>query len=247
MKSILSAVASGSFALSALAQPHATVMPILVKAPVERVFVPVGFDDNDNAEVVIHGHFSNSCFKVGPATAKVDEATQQISIVARAWRYADLQCTQMLVPFTQSIKLGTLKKGTYKVFVEGLETLPVDALGVVAAPGVQADDYLYAPVEQVETIRNDDGTFALRLSGTFPKIDGKCMRLGEVKHSVVGTGVLIVQPITELLTTTNEMCDTSATRQFATVVPVGVLPKGFLLVHVRVLNGESLNRVVEVE
>ena len=56
--------------------------PALVGAPVEKVFVPLGFDDNDNVEVVVHGHFQSTCFKVGPSTATVDAAAKTVTINA---------------------------------------------------------------------------------------------------------------------------------------------------------------------
>ena len=45
--------------------PH----PILIQAPVEKVFVITdGFDTNDNVEVVIKGSFPNSCYPADKKT-----------------------------------------------------------------------------------------------------------------------------------------------------------------------------------
>ena len=34
---------------------------VLVQAPIDKVFVPLGFDDNDKVELIIHGQFPNTC------------------------------------------------------------------------------------------------------------------------------------------------------------------------------------------
>src|SRR4051812_23862670 len=74
--------------------------PRLVRAPVEKVYAPFGFDDNDNSEVVIHGHFPNTCYKTGPATALVDSNAKTITIDAQSYLYGGV-CAQMVVPYIQ--------------------------------------------------------------------------------------------------------------------------------------------------
>ncbi len=49
-------------AASAAAHGAPRSVPKLVVAPVDNVFVPAGFDDNDNVEVVLQGYFANSCY-----------------------------------------------------------------------------------------------------------------------------------------------------------------------------------------
>ena len=60
---------------AALANP-----PAKAPAPVQKVFVPQGFDDNDNVEVILHGHFPNSCMKSGPVDVSVNPDSHVISI-----------------------------------------------------------------------------------------------------------------------------------------------------------------------
>ena len=90
--------------------------PVLITSPVEKVFVPLGFDDNDNTEVVIYGHFTSTCFKTGPAKATVDYDTMTVTVDAQAYRYTG-GCAQVMVPFTQSVKFGQVRAGSYTVVV----------------------------------------------------------------------------------------------------------------------------------
>ena len=50
-----------------------------IEMPVGHVFIPsVGYDDNDNVEIVFDGQFPNGCFNVSDYTASVDQNTKQI-------------------------------------------------------------------------------------------------------------------------------------------------------------------------
>ncbi|MCX6111297.1 MAG: hypothetical protein NTZ90_17005 [Proteobacteria bacterium] len=122
--------------------------PRLVNAPVERVFVPFGFDDNDNVEVVLHGHFANTCYKIGPANAKVDEAAKTVTIEAQSYLYPGA-CTQALISFSQSIKLGVVKQGDYKIIVKDAPQAKSALLKVAAAATGDADEVYYAPIDTI--------------------------------------------------------------------------------------------------
>src|SRR5690606_17044612 len=119
--STLSTHASVLALAAALASPAAAAgdapQPALVPAPVEAFFVPLGYDDNDNVEVVVHGRFPNTCYKVGPANATVDVAARTVEVEATAFHYQAAGCALVLVPFTQTVALGLLPEGTYTVSI----------------------------------------------------------------------------------------------------------------------------------
>lgn len=245
MKAFASASVVSFFATFTLTAPGlAQTGPTLVTAPVEKVFVPLGFDDNDDIEVVIHGHFANSCFKTGPTKASVDEENHTVEIVAQAWRYNGGECAQMLVPFVQSVKIGTVKPATYKIVVADRPAAEVVPLVVATARTTSADDNLYAPVASV-ALDAADGQYTLRLEGEYPLMFVGCMVMKEVKTYMSPGNTLVVLPIAEL--TDGPACATPGwSMKYKLEQPLGAIADGEYLIHVRTLNGNSLNRFTEL-
>ena len=217
--------------------------PRLVNAPVERVFVPFGFDDNDNVEVVLHGHFANTCYKIGPATAKVDEAAKTVTIEAQSYLYPGT-CTQALINFSQSIKLGVVKQGDYKIVVKDTPQAKSALLKVAAATTGDADEVYYAPID---TIALNSQHSAVRVEGEWPYTFVGCMVMKEVRTELTTGNVLVVRPIAEFAD--GPECDSQRlSHKFSIETPLtGPLATGDYLIHARVLNGNSLNRFTLVE
>lgn len=217
--------------------------PDLVIAPVEKVYAPLGFDDNDNVELVLHGHFFNSCLKVGPASAKVNQTNKTITVSAQSWSYYHQLCEaeEMYTPFTQTVQLGLLTPGSYTVKVEGRADVQTMPLVVGASTVPTPDDYLYAPVEELN-VSEDPETLKVKitLTGTFAKLQNSCMVLNRVETKFTSGNVVVVLPIAERLT--GEACE-SASLKFQETVELPGFEQGSYLFHVRVLNGQSLNRV----
>lgn len=221
--------------------------PVLVQSPLENVYAPLGFDDNDNTEVVIHGHFTNSCMKVGPVSASVNASTREVRISAQSYRYDDPLCEreEMWTPFTQSVSLGVLQKGKYTVRVEGRPDLGVTTLDVGAHLSPNPDEHLYAPVEYVELIEdNANQTQKLQIRGEFPRVGNGCLVLDEVRVEKASNHSIVVLPIARLVNGVSACEDIS--RQIDEVVSLPEYYKGRYLIHVRVLNGMSLNKVFEL-
>lgn len=219
--------------------------PSVVHAPVQKVFVPVGFDDNDNAEIVVHGYFPNSCYKAGQVTAEVDATNRKITVHAKAYLYPASFCLQMILPFTESIKLGVLKPGNYDIIVEGSPNASVLPLIVEPRKSENADDYLYASATSANLVQDEaTGAFNLNLSGSHPHMFVGCMIMKEVKTYLTSGNVLVVLPIAEAVD--DERClKPKWQEKFNVSVPVEKPLDGDILVHVRVLNGQSLNSFVK--
>lgn len=226
------------------------VMPVEIPAPISHVFVPVGFDDNDTVEVVIHGHFANTCFKTGTAFGIVDDEAKTVRIAAKALSYPSAECLEMRIPFVQVVKLGQIPAGSYTVQVQG-SSLPQAALEVATATTANADDFLYAPVEDVllEPVFEDpeSSRFRITLSGVFPSSAIGCMALKDVTL-LPFEDVLIVLPKAQFITEGPECIPAAPARQrrFSWTKEIDLELKDDLLIHVRVLNGQSLNKVIEI-
>jgi len=117
--------------------------PTLITAPVTDLYIPTGFDDNDNSEIVVAGVFPSACYKTGPSEIWIHRETSEIYIAVNAYEYEGI-CAQVLTPFLQTIKLGFLKAGDYTVHITHSNLTDHMSIGtsVTSIP----DDYLYAPV-----------------------------------------------------------------------------------------------------
>ncbi len=219
--------------------------PSLVAAPVEKVFVPLGFDNNDNVEVVIHGHFPNTCFKIGPSTATVDAAAKTVTISAQAYQYSSLLCAQVLVPFIADISLGLMKEGEYTVTVVGFPDLVIAPLIVGVSTTSNPDDFLYAPAEQATLEKNAQGFDIVKIEGVYPYMFVGCMNIKEIKVSEAPGQVIVVQPIAEILD--DQFCSPLSSKKFSLEKVIGFpLTSSEYLIHVRTLSGSSVNRFIEV-
>jgi len=250
---LASLVAGGlASAGAAFAQAASDLKPTLVPAPVDRIFVPLGFDDNDNVEVVLSGHFTNACSKVGPVRVDVDAARKVVTLTPQSFLYdrtGRCAAQEMFVPFTQTVTLGNLDVGDYRVRLADQPDLAVEALKVGKSTKATPDEFLYAPVEEVLVRQSPSLGGALKritLRGTFPVIADGCLSLKEVRTSVTPGNVVVVQPIVETLAA-GDCAARSISREFTFRKNLSDPLSGMALVHVRVMNGQSLNRVVTID
>lgn len=225
--------------------------PDLVVMVPDNVFVPYGFDNNDNSQVIIEGEFPNTCYRVGPTEVAVDEEKKRITITNQAYFYNGCFCEFVLVPWTKTVDLGIRSAGDYQIFVR--TRTPKDALrGTLnvavakqTADSYGPDDHLYAPVSDAYMESNQNGApFHLILRGRFMD---SCLKLKEVKviHDTArAPNVVVVLPIAERI----EGDCLPDTKPFETKVAVDHPDlKGKVLLHVRTLNGNSLNQVIDFD
>jgi hypothetical protein len=220
--------------------------PSLVTSPVNKVYVPLGFDDNDVSEVILRGHFPDTCYKVGPASAVVNEATKIIEITASAYHYAG-GCAQVLVPFIQTVKVGVVKSGSYTIKVIDRPDATTTDLNVVEANTSSPDDFLYAPVENVAVTPRLQGGWDLAIDGHYPFMFIGCMVIRDVRVTRTPGNVLVVLPIAELSEDDVDCAPQADSKAFAIKKELTGVEEGEFLAHVRVLAGSSVNRIVMLE
>ena len=220
---------------------------ILVSAPVEKVFVPQGFDDNDKVEVIVHGHFTSSCYKMGPVTAAINHETNKILVRAESYFYPNAVCIQMMIPFIKSVELpGQLSAGVYSIEVAQSPDLKPTVLSVGRSTSPDPDDYLYAGVNSVDLTRGLPGQSEIVLRGEHPYLLQGCVKFTSVRTYMSPTNVLVVQPITEIVS--GDQCPAGASdHHFEERVDVPALATGEYVIHVRALDGNSLNQFVRID
>lgn len=209
--------------------------PIEVPVPVTSVFTPKGFDTNDMAEVVIRGFLPNLCHKAPSVKAIVVGKTIEIEATALSYEADNPFCPEMIVPFLTSVEVGVLDRGEYKVKVN--ERTPYENKGnlfISEALSPSVDEHTYAYVDHVVHIQ---GTRKVRLNGYNPS---DCFEFDRVDYVDNGKDVFSVLPKMKQVHPVCPMKMVPFT--IVTEVPERLEAKEVLL-HVRVMNGKSVNSI----
>lgn len=209
----------------------------LVGVNARYLFAPVGFDDNDEAEVVVDGYLPSGCYKLTEPEITVDKDLKIVTVAPKA-RYYNVPCIEMLVPYFFTAKLGQLDHGGYKVEVIGPTTQLSDDLPVKHAIGPSPDDFNYAPVDDAK-VEKDPATGALTavLRGRFTNT---CMAWDKaiVEDNVKTVNILpILAPIPD-----HDCAATEVPFEQRIALPATLTP-GRRLLHVRSLNGQAVNHL----
>lgn len=216
----------------------------VVTAPKE-VYIPQGFDSNDNIEIFFAGYFSDACYKAGFSNIFVDEEKQSIYITDSAYYFGYDFCAAVIVPYSKGVDAGILPPGEYQVQFQHSRKNFVDSgvLRVAKAYKEKTDNYLYAPVRNIRYFPNDAELGShIVLSGDFYST---CMRIDEVQvNQREDSNVIDVLPIAALDRANCE--DAPEGIPFEVKAKVAELPPGRFMFHTRILNGRSVNEIVTV-
>ncbi|MEQ1663975.1 MAG: hypothetical protein ABL927_01210 [Bdellovibrionales bacterium] len=212
--------------------------PEQVSVPLENAYIPGGFDSNDRAQVVVEGHFPNTCYRQGPYTKILDAKSNELSINQTAFKYKGM-CLMMLVPFTETVQVGIMGANNYKV-KDAISQKELGTLPVSLAKNSGPDDHLYASVSDAYVGVIDGSDRVIILQGEFP---GDCWRLKEKKVIQDGKNVLVVLPIIEKFR--NDKCN-DVRIPFISTAALPTVNAGRFLLHVRSLNGAAINKLVDL-
>tara|TARA_R110002049_G_scaffold23516_4_gene83111 strand:+ start:883 stop:1620 length:738 start_codon:yes stop_codon:yes gene_type:complete len=207
--------------------------PVEVEVPITKIYSPKGFDSNDMAEVVLSGFLPNLCHKSPSIKAEVVGKVIYVTATALNYEQDNPFCPEMIVPFLTSVEVGVLDRGQYDVKVN-INT-PYNKEGelfISESMSPSVDEHTYAYVDHVVRI---PGTRKVRLNGYNPS---DCFKLDRVDYSDNGKDVYSVLPKMKQV---NAFCPLKMTPfSIVTEVPKTLTQKEVLL-HVRVMNGKSVN------
>jgi hypothetical protein len=215
--------------------------PNLVRAEADHVFLPTGFDSNDNVQIVFTGNLMDTCYKAAPAKVDVNLSDRVISLTPQAYHYTQGWCLRVLVPYTQTADLGILPAGTYQVVTKDLfgNATRTKTLTVGVANSANPDEFLYMPVKNAVVVPKPDAPSVV-LVGSYPN---SCMFLQNVRVIHRSSDVVEVLPVAGYRP---GICMGSP-RPFSIKVPLPKLERGQALVHVRALNGQAINQVEDFQ
>lgn len=212
----------------------------LVSVTPENAFVPPGFNNRENAQVVLTGELVNTCFKIGPTAVSIDSANKKVFLTQQAYFFNGCFCADIVTPYVQTVNLGVLPAGNFQVLVLNGNHQFVEkaALPIAVGMGPGPDDRLYAPVEEAFLDQTSpSATPALILRGTFTT---SCMDLDHVQVLYRIPNVIEVLPYAEYKPGANCV---QTSRPFEAQVVLQSPWHGSSLVHIRSLNGQSINKV----
>lgn len=210
--------------------------PTKIQTSFGKVYIPDGFDNNDNVQIAGEGMFPNTCYRYATTSVQVDHTAKTIRLNTEAYKYSGM-CLQVIVPFDRVVDVGILKEGDYSIITNN-DNQTVGRVSIRTSKTKEADDFMYAPISQAY-FQSKASVNKVFLSGNFPS---SCMKLKEVK-SQVQTDVLVIQPIVEI--DPSKDC-VGGQFHFETSIDVGFMKPGRYLLHVRSMNGKSVNNLVDV-
>ncbi len=212
--------------------------PTMVRVAIKKAWIPVGYDDNDQIQVVVAGVLPNSCYQIGPYS--VSQTSRGIEITQFAYHLPG-KCSEFTVPFNRTVDLGILASSIYPV-IDSTSGRTLSELGVRVAKLPAPDDYQYAPISSATILHEPTGP-VLYLTGNLPS---PSVRIKEIKVSMSGD-VMVVLPIVEPVPGFKPLWDklsALSTRPYFQIrKPLNHVPSGTFLLHVRALDGKGLNQL----
>lgn len=217
--------------------------PGVVLSPLDHLYVPKGFDSNDSVEVVVTGSFPNPCYSRNKVEVKLDQEIIDITVTAlehdRSNKSTDA-CPEMIVPFKEVVTIGNLQGGDYQVVVNRADTLHAlkDGLKVDEASSSSVDENVYAAVEWVE--KKSKGEYILHATQYSP-----CYKLDKIEVVSNHKDTLSILPVMKQVSTFCPMKGVPVT--FPIALDFKDIKVKKPLLHVRTLDGKSVNTIVDLE
>jgi len=237
---IIGWILSASTVTAAVDLVHPEEKVVTVEA--EYLFVPQGFDDNDNAQVVLDGWLDNSCHKPHDVKVTKNDELNTIEVSAQAKLMTGAVCTQALERFTIVADLGMLPPGLYEVYTN--PAVPTKALHIEEAASAGPDEQQYAHIEEVEVqffpARKDESRWELVVKGVLGLT---CQHLSEIQVEDGGDTIVVLPLIEERF----EECQPSPRPFVQSVILPDYDDDGRYLAHVRGAKGQSINKVFSTQ
>ncbi len=207
----------------------------VIPAPVDHLFVPNGFDNNDNVELLVTGKFPTNCYSRNKVESKVTGEILDVTVTSLF--DGGRTCELSNIPFSEDITVGTLQGGTYEVRVNGKK---MGSLKVDESQSDSVDDHIYAQIDYVEL------GFTGGLTGSAFLIGKKtmdCVELDHVEYVSNGTDTLAVLPIMKKVS--NDCHEVRSYLEIPIKYDLGRFNYKQTLLFVRTLDGKSVNGIID--
>jgi hypothetical protein len=213
--------------------------PISKIVPVDHAFIPAGFDSNDNVEVVITGYLPNLCHKSPSAKVEIKGSKIDIKMTSLYYQESNPFCPEMVVPFTKSVALGVMDKGNYEITVNGKSPWEKkEKIAILESTSNAVDEFQYAYVQYID---KEIGNNEVALKGYNPS---DCFVLDKITHVSNKKDAYSVLPKMKQI---REFCPMKMIPfSYDWKVPTE-LESEKVLIHVRTMDGNSVNTVISTK
>jgi hypothetical protein len=224
-------------ALAMVASNAMAGTPIEAMVPVDHIYVPTGFDSNDSSEVIVTGFLPNMCHKSPSHKVEINGDKINIKVTSLYYHESNPFCPEVIVPFTESVTLGVMDKGNYQITVNGKSPWTKKAkIMINESTSNSVDEHQYAYVEYVE---KEEASRVVTLKGYNPS---DCFVLDKVDFISNKKDTFSVLPKLKQI---REFCPMKMVPfEYEVTVPTGLSAEKVLL-HVRTMDGTSVNRIFE--
>jgi hypothetical protein len=216
--------------------------PEIVLSPTEHLYVPEGFDSNDSIELVVSGSFPNACFSRNKVNVDIKNDIIDITVTAIEVNKGfgiTAGCIDMVVPFKEVVPVGNLQGGSYEVRINHQSSFALkDTLFVKEASSNAVDDHIYAAVDWVEQKSKTDYV----LHGWKYS---NCVDLKKIQVVSNKKDTLSILPVMQQL---REHCPMKGMPiAYPVKVDFASIKMMKPLLHVRTMDGKSVNSIVNLE
>jgi hypothetical protein len=199
--------------------------------PAEHTYIPKGYDSNDNVEIIVEGFLPNLCYKSPHSSVTIEGNKVNINLLAWSSDDGTVMCAEMVVPFIHTVSLGVLDKGNYEVVVNKQIK---SQLFVDESSSDAIDDMIYANVEFIERVQ---GQNRVLLKGHNPS---DCFVFDHYELGHNDKDVISVQPVMKQV---SSFCPMKMVPFELELDVPQVLERDKVLLHVRSMNGKSVNQL----
>lgn len=191
-----------------------------------KIYAPEGFDDNDTIELVAIGSLPDNCHQA--PKPRIERGSNGFVVSMEAKIVARRECKKIMIPYQEKINLGTLAASNYVVRSKD-QTL---TLKVARATSSLMDEVMYANVTAI--VEEEEGR-RVWLMGNHP---ATCVVEQGVEMKKSGDSVWVILPKVTLV---GDCIEESRPFKIAIDVPYDDTMKRGVLLHVRVMDGRSMN------
>jgi hypothetical protein len=206
----------------------------LQEVNIHQVYVPKGFDTNDQIELSVSGNLPSLCYYSPRVEAK---STEQGIVLTATALYRPGECEQFPVAFFEKVSLPPAPAGQHSIQFQSQGALQTKKLEVVEATSHGIDNFVYAPISE---IYEDSDSREIVMSGTL-NVD--CMAYDRMEMITNDQDAVSLLPVMKKI---KEEC-LAVDEKIVIKYELPYLPqlKRGILIHVRAMNGNSLNMLFQ--
>lgn len=220
--------------MSMLASAYAA--PVVVRSPVNHLFIPKGFDNNDNVEVVVSGTFPNTCYSRNKVIVVIKENKIDVQVSALFNEANEERCEDLEINYLENVTVGNLQAGDYEISVN--QQLK-DKLTVSESSSSSVDDHLYAQVDYINLGFTGGASGEIFLVGRT----ADCVEFDRVELVSNAKDTLSILPIMKIVS------NSCAKQRVSFNIPVKFNTAAFsqdqVLLFVKTMDGKSIHTLMD--